>query len=147
MSLDFSALKWGRIIVGVLVGLLVAILLNMLVEIGAAVVLGFQMRGTPPLEARIALFTSLPMQLIALLLAFAGGLVGGRMAGRRSEGAEMLAGLIVGILLAILVAAWHIFSWGAFDLAAVLLAVAALAGGWLGGWLAQRRAARELQAA
>ena len=146
MSFNFSALKWGWIIVGVLVGLLVAVVLNLLVQVGYGVVLGFQLRGTPPQETLIAAYTSLPMQLVALLLAFLGGMVGGRMAGRRSEEAEILAGLIVGIVLAILAAGWRSFSWGTFDLWVVLLAVAALVGGGLGGWLAQRRAIHELQA-
>jgi len=146
MSSGFSALKWGSIIAGVLVGLLVAILLNILVQVGSVVVLGFQMRGTPPPDAQAALLTGLPLQLVAVLLALLGGIVGGRFAGRRSEEAPILAGLVVGIVLAILVAGWRAFSFGGFDLWVVLLAIAALVGGWLGGWLAQRRAAKELEA-
>lgn len=147
MSGNFSNLKWGSIVVGVLVGLLIAVLLNIALQFGYGLILGFQLRGTPPQETLIAAFTSLPFQLMALALTLIGGIVGGRFAGRRSEGAEMLAGLIVGIILALLAAGWRSFSWGAFDLWVIMLGVAALAGGLLGGWLAQRRAARELQAA
>ena len=146
MSSGFSALKWGWIIAGVLVGLLVAVVLNLLIQVLYGVVIGFQLRGTPPQETLIAAYTSLPMQLVALFLAFLGGLVGGRMAGRRSEGAELLAGLIVGIVLAILVPVWRSFSWGTFDVWVVLLGVLALVGGLMGGWLAQRRVAQQLQA-
>ena len=48
MSFDFSSLKWGRIVIGVIVGFVVALLVNLLLQVGYGVVLGFQMRGAPP---------------------------------------------------------------------------------------------------
>lgn len=93
MSGNFSNLKWGSIVVGVLVGLLIAVLLNIALQFGYGLILGFQLRGAPPQETLIAAYTSLPFQLMALALTLIGGIVSGRFAGRRCEGAEMLAGL------------------------------------------------------
>jgi hypothetical protein len=139
VSFDFSTLKWGRIVIGVIVGFLVAVVGNIALQTIYLVIVGFQMRGTPPLEVRIAAITSLPLQLLAALLVLLGGLVGGRMAARPAETNHQLAGLITGVLLAVLVVIWRAFSWGAPDLWMVIQAVLAVVGGWNGGRLAARR--------
>jgi hypothetical protein len=143
MSFDFSSLKWGRIVIGVIVGFVVALLVNLILQVGYGVVLGFQMRGAPPQEMMVAAVKSLPFQLLAALFVLLGGFVGGRMAARPAETNHQLAGLVTGILLAILVVIWRALSWGAPDVWMVIQAVLAVLGGWLGGRLAARRTEEE----
>ena len=138
-----SSLKWVRIVLGVVIGFLIAVVGNMILETLYLVVVGFQMRGAPPPEVRIAVITSLPLQLVAVLMALLGGFVGGRFAARPAETNHQLAGLVTGILLAILVVIWRALSWGAPDVWMVIQAVLAVLGGWLGGRLAARRTEEE----
>jgi hypothetical protein len=145
MSFDFSSLRWGRIVIGVIVGFVIALLVNILLQVGYGVVLGFQMRGAPPQEMMIAAVKSLPFQLLAALFVFLGGLVGGRIAARPADTNRPLAGLITGVLLAILAVIWRAFSWGAADLWMVIQAVLAIIGGWVGGQLAARRKDEEYE--
>ena len=139
MSSGFSSLKWGRVVVGVIVGLLVGVVGNIVLQTLYGVVLGFQVRGMPPQEQMIAAIKSVPFQLMAALLILLGGFVGGRIAARPAETNHQLAGLVTGVLLAVLVAIWRVFSWGTADLWMVAQVVFAIAGGWLGGRLAARR--------
>jgi putative membrane protein (TIGR04086 family) len=145
MSSGFSALKWGRVVVGVIVGFLVGVVGNILLQTIYGVVLGFQARGMPPQDQMIAAIKSVPFQLLAALLVLLGGFVGGRMAARPAETNRQLAGLITGVLLAILVVIWRALSWGAPDLWMVIQAVLAILGGWLGGRLAARRTDEEYE--
>jgi hypothetical protein len=145
MSFDFSSLKWGRIVIGVIVGFLIALLVNLILQVGYGVVLGFQMRGAPPQEMMVAAVKSLPFQLLAALFVLLGGIVGGRIAARPAETNRPLAGLITGVLLAVLVVIWRAFSWGAADLWMLIQAVLAIIGGWIGGRLAARRKDEEYE--
>jgi hypothetical protein len=147
MSFNFSSLKWGRIVIGVIVGFLIALLVNLILQVGYGVVLGFQMRGAPPQEMMIAAVKSLPFQLLAALFVLLGGIVGGRIAARPAETNRPLAGLVTGVLLAISMVIWRAFSWGAADLWMVIQAVLAIAGGWIGGRLAARHSDEEMEAA
>jgi hypothetical protein len=147
MSFDFSTLKWGRIVIGVIVGFVIALLVNILLQVGYGVVLGFQMRGAPPQELIIAAIKTPVFQLLAALFVFLGGLVGGRIAARPDETNRQLAGLITGVLLAVLAVVWRAFSWGAADFWMLIQAVLAVVGGWLGGLLAARRKDEDLEAA
>lgn len=146
MSFNFSSLKWGWVVVGTIVGFLAGALLNLIIQFGYGLVLGFQLRGSPPQEVLIAAFSTLPFLLLAVVMTFLGGLIGGRMAARRSEDNPLLAGLVTGLLVAILVAVWRAISWSP-DLWMVLGGISAFAGGWLGGWLVHHRAAEEPQVA
>jgi hypothetical protein len=134
-----SSLKWGRIILGVIIGFAIALVVNLLLQVGYGVVLGFQMRGAPPQDMMIAAVKSLPFQLLAALFVFLGGLVGGRFAARPAGTNRPLAGLITGVVLAILAVIWRAFSWGAADFWMLIQAILAVLGGWLGGVLAARR--------
>jgi tetrahydromethanopterin S-methyltransferase subunit F len=145
MSFDFSTLKWGRIIIGVIVGFVIALVVNILLQVAYGVVLGFQMRGAPPQEMIIAAVKSPLFQLLAALFVLLGGIVGGRIAARPAETNRPLAGLITGVLLAILAVIWRAFSWGAADLWMVIQAILAVVGGWLGGRLAARRTDEEYE--
>jgi hypothetical protein len=138
MSFDFSSLKWGRIALGVLVGFIIALVVNILLQVGYGVVLGFQARGMPDPNLIVAAVKSVPFQIIAALFVMLGGFVGGRMAARHHESNRPFAGLVTGVLLAIAAAVWRSFQWGAFDFWMVLQVLFAVAGGWLGGRAAAR---------
>jgi uncharacterized protein YacL len=145
MSFDFSSLKWGRIVVGVIVGFLVGVVGNIILQTVYGVVLGFQVRGMPPQDQMIAAIKSVPFQLLAALLILLGGWVGGRIAARPEETNRPLAGLVTGVLLAVLAVVWRLFSWGAADMWIVIQAILAIIGGWLGGQLAARRKDEEYE--
>ena len=147
MSFDFSTLKWGRIVIGVIVGFVIALLVNILLQVGYGVVLGFQMRGAPPQDMIIAAIKTPTFQILAALFVFLGGLVGGRIAARPDETNHQLAGLITGVLLAVLAVVWRAFSWGAADFWMLIQAILAVVGGWLGGLLAARRKDKDLESA
>lgn len=66
---------------------------NVIVQFVAGIILGLQLRGTPPQDMLVARLMSWPVALAAMLLAFWGGLAGGRRGARfRSSGSshEML---------------------------------------------------------
>ena len=145
MSTRSSSLKWGRIVIGVLVGVLVAVVGYMALQLAWGVVLGFQLRGNPPRDVLIAAFTSVAFQLLGALLALLGGIVGGRTAARPADTNRPLAGLVTGIMLGILVIAWRAISWSTVDLWVIVYGVLAIAGGWIGARLAARGAAEEYE--
>jgi hypothetical protein len=141
MSSGLSGIKWGWVVIGALVATVVAGVLELIIQFGYGVVLGFQLRGSPPPEMLNAAFTSVPFFVVAVIAALVGALVGVRMAARRSEGSAQLAGLIGGILTAVLFVAQRTlrgYAW--LDIWTLLIVVAAALGGWLAGLLAARRA-------
>jgi len=139
MSFDLSTVKWGWVVIGAIVATVVSLVLALIVQFGYGVVLGFQLRGSPPQEMLIEAFTSLPFLILGVITTLIGALVGVRMAARRSEGSAQLAGLIGGIVTAVLVLALRSYQWG-LDIWRVVDVAAAVLGGWLAGLLAARRA-------
>ena len=140
-----SSLKWGRIVLGVIIGFVIALVVNLLLQVGYGVVLGFQARGAPPQEVMIAAVKTPAFQILAAFFVFLGGLVGGRFAARPAETNHQLAGLITGVLLAVLAVIWRAFSWGAADFWMLIQAILAVLGGWLGGVLAAQRKDEEYE--
>lgn len=147
MSFDFSTLKWSWIIVGTIVGLVLTIVLQLALQFGYGLVIGIQMRGTPPQEVLIAAFSSPLFQALSVLLAGIGVMIGARLAGRRSEDNPQLAGLLAGILAAVVLAVLAPFPSGAEGLWVILGLIVALVASWLGGWLASRGKTDEFQRA
>jgi hypothetical protein len=142
MSSGLSAIKWVWVVVGAIVATVAAAVLELIIQFGYGLVLGFQLRGSPPQEMLVAAFLSVPFLIVAAIAALVGALVGVRLATRRSEGAAQLAGLIGGILTGVLVVAQRAlrgFPWG-LDIWTLLIVVGAVLGGWLAGLLAARRA-------
>ena len=76
-----------------------------------------------------------PSLILGLIWTLVGAVVGGRMAGRRSADATQLAGLLAGVLMAVGLLLLN----RDFSLWMALHIVVAIAGGWLGGFLAGRR--------
>ena len=138
MSFNLSTVKWGWVVIGAIVAVIVAIVLNLVIQFGYGLVIGFQLRGTPPPEMLIEAFTSTPFLILGVIITAIGAVVGGRMAARRSEDNPQLAGLVAGILMAVLVLALRAWQWG-LDFWTLPNVVMAVIGGWLGGWLVARR--------
>jgi hypothetical protein len=141
MSSSLSGIKWGWVVIGALVATVVAAVLELIIQFGYGLVLGFQLRGSPPQEMLNAAFLSVPFFVVAVITALVGALLGVRMAARRSEGGAQLAGLIGGVLAAVLFVAQRAlrgFPW--LNVWTLLIVAAAVLGGWLAGLLAARRA-------
>ena len=138
MSFDFSTIKWSWVVIGAIVAVVVAFVLALVVQFGYGLVVGFQLRGTPPQEMLIEAFISTPFLILGAIITAIGAVIGGRMAARRSEDNPQLAGLLAGVLAAVLVIALRAWQWG--GLWTLPNAVLAVTGGWVGGWLAGRRA-------
>jgi len=140
MSTKLSDIKWGSVVVSVIVALVIAIVGLLIVQVGAVTAKGFQLRGNPPQDVQIAILTGVPVRVAGLVLTALGGWFGGRRAGRSAEDGQQLNGLTVGILTAVLRMVWDLTSIGAFSVWTVLHLVLAVAGGWFGGWMADRNA-------
>ncbi|MBE9508486.1 MAG: hypothetical protein IMY86_10595 [Chloroflexi bacterium] len=138
MSFNLSTVKWSWVVIGAIVAAVVAVVLNLVIQFGYGLVIGFQLRGTPPPEMLIEAFTSTPFLILGVIITAIGAVVGGRMAARRSEDNPQLAGLVAGILMAVLVLALRAWQWG-LDFWTLPNVVMAVIGGWLGGWLVARR--------
>ena len=138
MSFNLSTVKWGWVVIGAIVAVIVAIVLNLVIQFGYGLVIGFQLRGTPPQEMLIEAFTSTPFLIVGVIITAIGAVVGGRIAARRSEDNPQLAGLVAGILTAVLVLALRAWQWG-LDFWTLPNVVMVVIGGWLGGWLVGRR--------
>jgi hypothetical protein len=140
MSSGLSGIKWVWVVIGAIVATVAAGVLELIIQFGYGLVLGFQLRGSPPQEMLVAAFTSVPFFVVAVITALVGALIGLRIAARRSEGGAQLAGLIGGVLTAVLFVAQRAlrgYPW--LDIWTVLILAAAVLGGWLAGLLAARR--------
>jgi hypothetical protein len=142
MSSRLSGIKWGWVVIGAILATVVAFLLTLIIQFGYGLVLGFQLRGSPPQEMLVAAFTSVPFLIVDVVTAAVGALVGVRMAARRSEGSAQLAGLIGGVVTAVLVLAQRALRGypSGLNIWTVLIFAAAVLGGWLAGLLAARPA-------
>jgi len=142
MSFNLSGIKWGWVVIGAIVATVVAFVLTLIIQLGYGLVLGFQLRGSPPQEMLIAAFLSPPFLIIEAAAGAIGALVGVRMAARRSEGSAQLAGLIGGVVAAVLVLAQRTLRGypSGLSIWTLLIFAGAVLGGWLTGWLADRRA-------
>jgi hypothetical protein len=130
------------VVIGAIVATVAAGVLELIIQFGYGLVLGFQLRGSPPQEMLVAAFTSVPFFIVAVITTLVGALVGLRMAARRSEGGAQLAGVMGGIVAAVLIVAQRALRGypSGLDIWTVLIIAAAVLGGWLAGLLAARRA-------
>jgi hypothetical protein len=137
VSLKWSEIRWGRVVLGIILAVAIFVAVPILINVGYGVVLGFQMRGSPPNEAIMEFALSMPVLTVGVLVTLLGALFGGRIPARQADEGKQLNGLIVGVgtEAAILVLA---LVQGGLDLWAVGHLVAAILGGWLGGLIASR---------
>jgi hypothetical protein len=138
-----SDIKWGRVVLWIVLGALIALLISNLFVVVAMVVRGFQLRGAPPQEEQIAFILGLPNNIVGLLTTILGGFLGGRAVARKAEGSYTLNGLFVGIGVGILVAVFYVTQRGGFSFWVPLHVVLGIAGGWLGGLAGGKKAEAE----
>ena len=138
MSRSLSNIRWGWEAISIALAVVVFIAVQLVVNVGYGLVIGFQMRQTPPEEVLIAVFTSLPFVLLGALEAGLGAYVGGRLAASKSEDNPQVAGLLVGVGVVVVTLALSAVQ-GALDTSLALYCALALIGGWLAGWLVSRK--------
>jgi len=141
VSFKLSNIKWTWVIFSSILAFVTYIVLSIVINVGYGVVIGFQLRGSPPQEMLNEAFTSTPFAILYVFEAALGAIIGGRLAGRKGERNPQLNGLAVGIGFTAILLALHVIQ-GALDLGVLPYSAMAIAGGWLGGWLATRRATR-----
>jgi hypothetical protein len=138
MSLSLSKIRWGWALLGLVLAVGVFIIVQLAVNVGYGLVIGFQMRQAPPQEVLMAAFATLPFILLGAGEAGLGAYVGGRLAASKSEANPQSAGLLVGLGVAIVIVGLSAIQ-GVLDLWVILYCALALAGGWLAGWLVARQ--------
>jgi hypothetical protein len=80
MSFEFSDIKWGKVVVGVILGFILAFVVPILVNEGYGVVLGFQLRGAPPQERIVEFAKSTPVFIVVLVITSAAVAIGAGLA-------------------------------------------------------------------
>ena len=138
MSLSWSKIRWGWAVLGLVLAVGVFIVVQLLISVGYGLVIGFQMRQSPPQEVLMAAFASLPFILLGAGEAGLGAYVGGRLAASKSEANPQIAGLLVGAGVAVVVVILSAVQ-GVLEVWVALYCALALVGGWLAGWLVARR--------
>ena len=138
MSLSLSKIRWGWALLGLAIAVGVFIIVQLAINVGYGLVIGFQMRQAPPQEVLMAAFASLPFVLLGAGEAGLGAYVGGRLAASKSEASPQGAGLLVGIGVAIVLVVLSAIQ-GVLDVWVMLYCGLALAGGWLAGFLVARK--------
>jgi hypothetical protein len=138
MSLSLSKIRWGWALLGLVLAVGVFIIVQLAINVGYGLVIGFQMRQAPPQEVLMAAFASLPFILLGAGEAGLGAYVGGRLAANKSEANPQSAGLLVGIGVALVIVVLSAVQ-GVLDVWVTLYCALALAGGWLAGWLVARK--------
>jgi hypothetical protein len=137
MSFNLSNIKWGWVILGVVIALVIAYGSSICVVTGYAAYLAFQAMGTPD-QAMINTFAASTAEGVTSIFIGLGTLVGGWLAGRKAKADALQNGLAVGVITAILGLVLTLL--GGFSLWMVVNRVFAVGGGWLGGRLAGKRA-------
>jgi hypothetical protein len=124
---------------GVVLAVGVFIGLQLLINVGYGLVIGFQMRQAPPQEVLMAAFASLPFIFMGAGEAGLGAYVGGRLAASKNEANPQIAGLLVGGGVAGVIVALSAVQ-GVLEVWVALYCVLALSGSLLAGWLVARKA-------
>lgn len=136
MSLNLSNIKWGWVVLGVVIAFFITYGSSICIVTGYASYLGFQARGAPDTEM-INAFAAKNADGIGSIFIGVGTLLGGLLAGRRAKVDAMQNGLMVGLITAIIVFVINIL--GGFSLWIIVSFIFAVGGGWLGGKLSSGR--------
>jgi len=137
MSFKLSNVKWGWVVLGVVIAFLIAYGSSICVVTGYATYLAFQAMGVPD-QIMISEFAASTAGGVVSILIGVGTLAGGYLAGRKAKADALQNGLMVGLIAALIGLVFSLL--GGLDLWAVISFVLALGGGWLGGQLASKRA-------
>lgn len=137
MSPKWSEIRWGRVVLGVILAVAIFVVVPILINVGYGVVLGFQMRGSPPNEAIMEFALSTPVLTVGVMVTLVGALFGGRIPARQAEDGKQLNGFVVGVGTAVVILVLVLVQ-GGLDMWSVSHLLAAILGGWLGGLIASR---------
>jgi putative membrane protein (TIGR04086 family) len=135
MSFNLSSIKWGWVVLGVVIASVISYGSSICVVTGYASYLAFQARGAPD-QVMISEFAASNAEGVMLTLVGVGALVGGLVAGRKAKVDAIQNGLVVGLLTALLCLILSFLS--GFSLWTIVGVVLSIVGGWLGGKLAVR---------
>jgi hypothetical protein len=133
-------IKWGRVIVWIVLGTAIAFLIANGFMLVTMVIRGIQYRGAPPREEQIAFVVGPVYNGVAIVATALGALIGGRAVARKAEGGHTLSGLVIGIGVGLLSGLYAILQRGEFTFWSPLHLVLGIAGGYLGGVLGAKRA-------
>jgi len=135
MSFNLSNIKWGWVVLGVVIALVIAFGSSICVVTGYATYLSFAARGAPDTDM-INAFADQNAGGVSSIFIGVGTLLGGLLAGRKAKEDALQNGLMVGVLTAVIDLALSLFS--GFSLWGIVSLLFALGGGWLGGKLSSR---------
>lgn len=135
MSFNLSNIKWGWVVLGVLIAFVISYGTSTCAVTGYATYLGFQVQGAPD-TAMINTFADKNAAGIGSIFIGVGTLVGGLLAGRKAKADALQNGLMVGLITALIDLVLSIM--GGFSLWVVVSFILAVGGGWLGGKLSSR---------
>lgn len=137
MSRALSRIRWGWVLLGVVIAVGIATFGVFVAVTGYAFHLAFQVRGAPDQEL-INRFAARTSPVLASVLMGIGALLGGLLAARKGRPAAVKNGVAVGVLTA-LAGLIIDLSMGP-DLWTALGIALAVAGGWAAGQLGRGRA-------
>ena len=135
MSLNLSNIKWGWVVLGIVIAFVIAYGSSICVVTGYATYLSFQARGAPDMTM-INEFAAKSAEGVLNIFIGVGTLVGGLFAGRKAKENAFQNGLMVGFITAFIYLVLSIF--GGLSLWVVVSFILAMGGGWLGGKLSSK---------
>jgi hypothetical protein len=137
LSFNLSNIKWGWVVLGVAIAFVIACGSSICVVTGYATYLAFQAMGTPD-QTLINEFAANTAEEVVCTLIGVGTLVGGLLAGRKAKVDALQNGLAVGLITALIGLVFSFLS--SLNLWTVVSFALSVAGGWVGGQLASKRA-------
>ena len=136
MSIHWSNIRWGWVVLGIVIAFVIAYSTSICVVTAYASYLGFQARGAPDINL-INEFAARNAGGITSVFLGVGTFLGGLLAGRKARADAVQNGLMVGLITAVVDLILSIL--GVFSIWAVVSFILAAGGGWLGGKLASKR--------
>jgi hypothetical protein len=141
MNYSLSSVRWLRILIAAVAVIAVSFLLLMVIIIGYAFVLAFQVRGAPDQNAInhfAAKVSPKLMPWLEMLLT----LVVTFIVARRAETASIVHGLFIGILAGLLSLAVILAFGGQLGLHNLVFLLTVVGLGWLGSFVGQKKTGR-----
>ncbi len=135
MSINLSNIKWGWVLLGVVIAFIIAYGSSVCMVTGYATYLSFEAQGAPD-TAMINAFADSNAGGVSSIFIGVGTLVGGLLAARKAKEDAFQNGLMVGLIAALIDLILSIVA--GFSFWAVVSFVLALGGGWLAGKLTSK---------
>ena len=141
MNYSLSSVRWLRILIAAVAVIAVSFLLLMVIIIGYAFVLAFQVRGAPDQNA-INHFAAKVSPKLMPWLEMLSTLVVTFIVARRAESASIVHGLFIGILAGLLSLAVMLAFGGQLGLHNLVFLLTVVGLGWLGSFVGQKKTGR-----